>query len=364
MSTNHKWHDERAAALTEAKNIVANAKAASRDLTTNEHDTLNGLMGRVKELDRQIKGKALVDSVINLGSAEHNPDTPGVFSQQARDGIVQAVKSRTMFRTEVDRKALTTGAMLPPAGVGVEGGLWPNIYPLADLFRNEQANGPTVRYYRMDGATADVVAEGALKPDSGVTVTPVDVALAKFATLATFSDEMSDDAPYLVAHLQAELTNAVITRENAAILAAFNGASGILTQTGVAASVVDLIADSVAGQEAISGVTPSAVVAHPSVIATIRKTKADTSGVYNVDPLPAAPAMLHGVRLISTPATAAATVWVVGGQGTVIYRRGRITAEIGHGSDGWETNTQVMRVEQRMATAVVRPSSLTRITLT
>ncbi|WP_185994852.1 phage major capsid protein [Nocardioides campestrisoli] len=365
MSTSSPLREQRAAVLTEAKTIVARATKANRDLTTHEADTLDGLMGRVTNIDKQIKGKALVDSVLRLGTAEDDPDARGVFNETAKAGIVHAVKSRTTYRTEVDRKALTSGTLLPTVGRGVEPGLWPNIFPIASLFRQEPAAGPTTRYYRFDGAEADIVAEGALKPDAGLSITPVDVALAKIAVLTSFSDEMSEDAPYLVAHLAAELSNAVVTRENQAILDTFNAVSGLLTGTGAAGNVVDLVADAVAGQEAISGVTPSAIIAHPATIATIRKARADGStGGYTVDPLSASPTALHGVQLISTPATATGVVWVVGGQGVVIYRRGPITVEIDHGKDGWEHNTRTMRAEQRMATAVVRPSSITRLTLT
>lgn len=365
MPTTQEWRDERATALARAKDVVARAKAENREhLTDTEQATLTGVMDRVKKLDAMLKGRALVDSVVKLGTAEDAFEGgSSVFSESARDGIVQAVKSRTMYRTEVDRKALTSGTLLPTAGTGVEGGLWPNIYPLAELFRSEAATGPTMRYYRFDGATADVVAEGALKPDSGVTVTPVDVALAKIATLANFSDEMAEDAGYLVAHLQSELTNAVITRENRAILDTFDSTSGILTKTGTTSTAISLVADAIAGQEAISGNTPSAVVAHPTVVSALRQ-QVDTQGRWQIDPLSSAPAMLHGVRLISTPATAAGVVWVVGGQGVVIYRRGPVTAEIGYNDTDWATNMRTMRVEQRMATAVVRPSSLTRVTLT
>jgi HK97 family phage major capsid protein len=363
MPTTQEWRDERATILSKAKNIVAAAKSENRDLTNHEQDTLSADMARVKQIDVQMKGRALVDSVIKQGSAEDYHTDGSVFDESAKAGIIQALKSRTLYRTEIDRKALTSGTLLPTAGTGVASGLHPNLFPIASLFPNEPASGPTIRYYRMDGATADVVAEGALKPDSGVTITPVDVALSKIATLANFSDEMVEDASYLIGYLQAELTSAVIVRENKAILDTFTGTSGVLTGTGLATDVVDLVADAISGHEAISGNTPSAVIAHPNVVATIRKAKASTDQ-YQIDPLTSAPASLHGIRIVSTPATAAGTVWVVSGQGTVIYRRGPITAEIGYGSDGWEHNTRTMRVEQRMATAVVRPSSLTKLTLT
>jgi hypothetical protein len=68
--------------------------------------------------------------------------------------------------------------------------------------------------------------------------------------------------------------------------------------------------------------------------------------------------------VIPTPATATGTAWVVEASGVVVYRRGPLTVEVGTSADDWTHNTRTMRAEERMATAVVRPSALTRLTLT
>lgn len=49
------------------------------------------------------------------------------------------------------------------------------------------------------------------------------------------------------------------------------------------------------------------------------------------------------------------TARMVNGTGVVIYRKGGITAEIGTNADDFRTNQRTMRVEERFATAVVRP---------
>jgi HK97 family phage major capsid protein len=366
MPTANEWRDERATTLSNAKKIVARAKAANRDLTSTEQSTLTNAMDRVKTIDTQLKGRALVNSVMQLGSsedfAEHHRG--GLFTETAAKDLVTAVKTRSSYRTEVSAKAALTHAVVPTAGEGVEPGLYPSAVPLSTLFRNEEAPGPSIRYYRLGDATADVVEEFGTKPDSGVTITPVDVLLSKVATTVKFSDEFAEDAAFLLAFLQRELTSAVITKENAEVLATFNATSGVLTGTGEAAAVIDLVADAIAGQEALNGSTPSAVVVNPSALATIRKAKAATGGDYFVDPLAGSLTTIHGVKVVSTPATPAGTAWVVNGAGVVVYRRGGITAEIGLTADDFQTNQRTMRVEERFATAVVRPSMLTRLTLT
>ena len=357
---------ERSNTIAHAENILDRCKTERRELTAAEQTTVEADMARVEELDLQIKGRNLVNSVMGLASTEDFLDGGlDLFDETARKGLLTAVKSRSTFRTEVDTKAaLTSGTLLPTAGIGVEPGLFPNSFPLATLFRTEPAGGPSVRFYVLDAATAGVVTEGVAKPDSGVTITPKDVLLKKVATTVRFSDELSDDASFLIPYLQSELVSAVITKENTEILATFNATSGVLTGGGATSTALDVVADAIAGQEAINGSAPSAVVVNPVVMAALRKVKTDTGGAYMIDPLTAGPPTIHGVQVISTPATAAGTAWVVGGQGVVIYRRGQITAEIGMNADDWNTNQRTMRVEERFATAVVRPTYLTKLTLT
>lgn len=366
MATVQEWRDQRAAAITEAKTIVVGAKAADRELTSTEHTVVSASMAQVAQLDGQIKGRALVDSVISLGSVEDfDPERQSIFSETAAKDLLSAVKTRSAYRTEVSTKAaLGSGALVPTSGTVVSPGLFPGAYPLALLFGSEVANGPSVRYYTLGGATAAVVAEGALKPDAVLAITPKDLVLEKLATTTKFSDEFSEDAAFLLAYLGTELTNAVVTKENSEILATFSSTSGILTATSTAATVLDTVADVVASQEALNGVSPTGVIVNPATLAIIRKAKATTAGSYFIDPLAAGPAMLHGVPLISSAVTPAGTAWVVTGTGVTIYRRGPITVEIGTSDSDFMTNSRTMRVEERFGTAVTRPTMLTKVTLT
>src|SRR4051794_5319644 len=195
---------ERSETLAHARRVVDAAKGLHRDLTDREQDQLTADLARVRELDGQLKGRAMVNSVMALGGPSGDPGlgTTSVFSDEAKAGFLHATKTRTTYRTEVDAKAaLTTGSMLPTSGEGVSPGLHPGAFPLSSLFANEAANGPVVRYYRMGSGTAAVVAEGALKADAGISITPVDLTLEKLAATAQFSDEMSEDASFLVGYL-------------------------------------------------------------------------------------------------------------------------------------------------------------------
>jgi HK97 family phage major capsid protein len=357
---------ERESTLATARAVVDRAKNANRELTSAEADEVQSAVNRVHELDRRAKSSSIVKQVMALGtSTDLDPEAPGLFSSEAKAGIVHATKTRTTYRTQVDAKAaLVTNTMLPTSGQAAVGGLHPGgAFPLSSLFANQQADGPVVRYYRMGAGTAAVVTEGAAKPDAGVTITAVDLSLEKLATTAQFSDEMGEDAPFLVNFLAAELQAAVATAENSRILNTFTTTSGILTDTGALADVVDEVADVIAAQEAMSGKTPTAVIAHPNVVAAIRKSKASTAGSYVIDPTAPGPSSLHGVPLVSTPGATATVVWVVEATGVVIYRRGQLTVEIGTNADDFQKNLRTMRAEERVGAAVMRPSCLTKLTL-
>jgi HK97 family phage major capsid protein len=357
---------ERKNTIAHADQIVARAKTAGRDMTPTEVASVEAAITRIEELDKQLKGRALVDSVMKLGTSDGFTDGgPGsLFSGETKAGFISAVKTRSAFRADVDRKAITVGGLVPAAGSGVEPGLHPTaVYALADLFRNQPAEGPVQRYYRVTSGSAAVVPEGTQKPDSGTTVAPVDVTLKKIATTSKISDELSQDAAYLVGYLQSDLAAAVLAAENAEIVSSLT-ASGILTDTGAATTVIDMVSEAVAAQESISGLTPSAVIVNPTTLATIRAMKASTSGVYHVDPWTAGPPSLHGLKLVSTPAVAADTVWVASSESVVIFRRGGIQVETGLDGEDFTFNLRTIRCEERMASAVVRPSGIVKITLT
>lgn len=365
--------DQRAAAIKAARDIVETAKSGGRtDLNPNEVEQVERHLSHAKTIDKQLKGKALVDSVLSLGSVDDDDGTDpfggphsSVFDPEAAKGLVSAIRTRSNYRTTVSAKAaLTGGTLLPPAGQGLVPGLFPNgVVVLSSLFPNEAATSPTVRYYQFDSATAGIVAEGAAKPDAGLTIAAKDAVLKKIATTSQVSDELSEDAPAMLAAIAAELQAAVAVSENTHVVSQLLGASGILVNTATAATLIDVLADEVANQTAINGVVPSAVILHPTQLATLRKSRASTSGVFNFDPLSAAPASVHGVPLVPTPSTAAATVLVVAGRAATFYRRGPVTVELGTNATDWVMNTRTMRVEERVVLAVQRPSMVSKVTV-
>jgi len=86
------------------------------------------------------------------------------------------------------------------------------------LFPNQDAGGPSVRYYVMGGATSRGRRRGRHEAGQWDDDHPRDVTLEKIATTVRFSDEFSDDAPFLLQYLSTELSSAVVVKENSEIL--------------------------------------------------------------------------------------------------------------------------------------------------
>lgn len=78
-------------------------------------------------------------------------------------------------------------------------------------------------------ATAEVVAEGGLNPDAGVTteaVDAVDASLKKIAATLQVSDELQEDEAFLTAAFARSVMTGILVKENQEIVAALSTASG------------------------------------------------------------------------------------------------------------------------------------------
>jgi HK97 family phage major capsid protein len=332
-----------------------------------EQAQVESAITQVHGLDARAKSGDLVRRVMDLGGPDREPDPDnrtGLFDAEAKAGITRATKTRTNYRVELDQKAaLTSNTLLPPTGFGVQGGLYPSgVPPVASLFRNEPADGPVQRVYTFTAGSAAVVAEGAVKPDANLQISPTDIPLKKLATTTSWSTELADDAPALLAQLEIELRSAVLSAENVEVLSSLT-ASGITTGTATAATLIDAIGSAIASQESLSGLTPTAALVAPATLAALRSQKAVGGGSYFVDPWTAGPPTVHGLILVSTAAVDPATAWVVSAEAVVVYRRGPLAVDIGYDSDSFIRNLQVMRCEERMASAVVRPTGISQITI-
>ena len=370
---------ERAELLGRIDARIKSAQDTGRELTKSEETETEAELGRVKEIDRWQKEAKAADSLMaSLGrgySAGTGYDREagrgtGYDAEQVKTGLVSALRQKSSygFNMPFVKAAVTAGGLsLPSAGTQTyEAPPGTTAVALRDLLDLQITDSGNIRYYVLDaGNGADVVPEGGLKPELTAGITPVDKNLDKIAVRFTYTDELAEDANFLVAYINREATRSVLLRENQLIADALEAVAGSMTGTGAKGDVIDVIAAAIGAAEATNGITPTRIIANPIDVADIRTLKASGSGEYAIDPLSSAPAGVHGVPLVPTAAIPAGTIYLTSpGLGAFYAHTSGLRVEAGYATGDWEHNRVTTRVEERVLPAIVRPSLLTKITLT
>lgn len=247
--------EQRADLLNEARKLAGRAIAEGRDLRPNEKDQIEGCIKSVDQLDITIAAaEASRAKLDRLAAITHPEADPGsyrgveLFTPQDKAGLVNAARTRTSYAADIDhvsfKAAIGSGTLIPTSGTTVSGyPIGTGAVALRQLFTPVQSEGPTVRYYQIGQATAAVVAEGAAKPDCGVAVAAVDASLVKIASTFKITDELREDAGFLIGAITSEVLAGTIRKENAEIVQALTGASGVLTASGAVADALECPGD-------------------------------------------------------------------------------------------------------------------------
>lgn len=380
MNIKEKLEAERAELLKKARILVEKAKDDGRETVTEEEmRTLDRYDSRRREITSKLKAieedEALIKRLNSFGAPDPD-DTDrqrygvlGFDPDQVKAGLVSAVRSKSSFGFDMPmntKAAVTTGGLnLPSTGQETYSDPDPGtVVSLRDLLQLQKVESGNVRYYTITpGSGADVVEEGGEKPELTTEITPVDEGLKKIAVRFTFTDELAEDANFLVNHILREATRAVLRRENELILDTLASTAGALTSTGNKADAIDVIAGAIGAAQATNGITPTVLVANPIDVAEIRTQKATGSGDYRVDPLTPAPTAIHGVPLQAVPTLTPGSMYLISPGVGVFYTRSGLRVETGYVAGDWEHNRVTTRVEERVLPAIIQPTLLTKITL-
>lgn len=309
-----------------------------------------------------IEGDAELAALNNLGGGGviYDP-TVGRKSVMQLKSLHTAAVTGQSLRTEIPTKDILGGGFGLPAVVSpniVRGDYPANLVRLSDLFSQEIGRGPTVRVYRVSNvATAGQVAEGAVKPLSGLVTDHEDITMLKFAVRDRISREAIEDYGAFQSVLTSELLNSVITKMSGYAVSTAMGASGIQLVTN--ASLIDGVAVGKSQLLGTTGWAPTAIVANPVDIAVAEQAKASTAGTYMLDVLGSGPEQIHGVPLVSSPAMPPGT-WLMGAFPTAGTWFTRENVSISSGLDGpdFSENMTSIVIETRCALGVTRASHL------
>lgn len=398
---------KRADAVKAARAVIDAAKSDSRDLTPEEQETVEGYMTEVKALDVQMKGRALVSSVMDLGAVadnepnevqptggaktlgEHYAKTiglEGLRSLKSRSGYSVATPE---FKAATDPND-TSGADMVPLLTEYDRTIvrgFREAPVVADLLGSGTISGNSISYL-VEGAVEGAfttVAEGAAKPQMHFVNPTAEVdSLTKIAAWWDTTDEMVEDLPFMVSEINTRGLYLLSTVEEQQLL---NGGgtgtdlTGILNRSGIQTETQAVAPDT--AQDAIframmkvqtaTGLVADGIVMHPSNYQDLRLAKDGNdqyygggffTGQYGTGGLAWMPP-LWGLRTVVTSAIAADTV-LVGAfrQGATVYRKGGIRVESTNSDLGkFTSNLITTRIEERLALAVRVPAAFVDVTL-
>lgn len=392
-------HEQRAAAIANAKSIVDAAKNAVRDMTPDEKKAFDVEIGKIDTLDAQIKeadaDQARLTRLKSLTPEAQEPDAEPSTDQAKSLGEHFIKHAGASLKNVGNGQRFSVAAPEFKAPVVTDG--MTNVQyggvvqlPLqrptvADLLLSGTMSGNALTYF-VEGAVTGgpgAVAENALKPELSGGFTQVTEGLTKIAGWSKESDELVEDFSALSSVVQSRLLTRLSMVEEAQILNGSGTApnlrgllnrSGILTETQAASddSAADAIFRAITKVQTTSFLSADFVVINPADYQALRLQKDGNgqyfgggffAGQYGVGGVQAQPP-LWGMNTVVTSAIAAKTVLVGSGQAAQVFRKGGVRVDVANtDQDDFINNRITVRAEERLLLACYVPSALAKVTL-
>lgn len=399
---------EREAAAVKARAIAEKAQSEERALTADEINQVTEFVSEIKAYDAQIKAamdtQALLDSIgsmpdVEKKEADGSDITLGQHFVKSAFGTLGQMKGKPglnlvlpEFKAATDTHLTTTtgqGILIPEYDFDIVHQKRQRPF-LADWLGSGTMSGNTLVYFTerpesaIEGAVA-AVAEGAKKPQLHMPAyDPVTETLKKIAGYIKISDEMTEDAAFLVSEIEGRLLYALQLAEEDQLL---NGSGtgqnvrGLLNRTGLQtetaageADVFDAIYRALTKVELATDLVADGIAINPMDYQKLRLSKDKNDqyiaggpfqGQYGNGQVMDNPA-IWGKRTIVTPAIAQGTILVGAGKlGATVYRKGGLSLQATNtNEDDFVNNKITILGEERIGLAVRRPSAFVKITVT
>ena len=400
----------RDAAIKAARGVLDAAKADGRELTDDEQSTVESELSKVKEYDKQIKGRALADSVRSLGTGD-DAETDGGEAQAkslgehfvksvGAEGLARVKSNSGLSLSAPEFKAntspfVTTGATWTPYLTTFDRSIVHGYRPapaIANLLGSGTLAGNAVTYLvegAVEGAFASV-AEGGAKPQIHFAdpTTRTD-ALKKLAAFFDTSDEMVEDLDFMQSEINQRGLYLLSMTEDAQLLSGDGTGSnllGLLNRSGIQTVAQAVAPDNaqetlfraITAVQTATGLTADGIVINPADYQALRLAK-DGNGQYFGGGFFQAPygeaaaeggaqgyfQPIWGLRTIVSPSVPAKTAVVGAFQAAAtVYRKGGVRVESTNSDAGkFTSNIITTRIEERVALAVRLPAAIVKVTL-
>lgn len=364
--------------MAKAQAIVDAAKAAGRGLTSAERTSFDGHLAEAKSINAALSGDAKSREVL-AGLDGMARGATAKARSSIDDGRRLAFGAKMAATVAADLRGGPDGSKaLAPSGSAVVGldfqadpiALGRAATTLLDLLPVIQHDSPVFAYLRqtMAGRTnaAAIVAEGAVKPTSVLSVEQINANLAVVAHLSELVPRYwLLDNTALAAFLEAELQYGLALAIEQKVISDINGTSGIQTQA-FSASILQTLRKGLTKIEG-AGLVAGSIVLHPTAWETVELALSSVNAVEHMS-LPYDPATrrLFGVPVAVTISQAAAVAHVLATD-AVALDTDTFGVQVDYSenstADSFSRNQIQARCETRVATSVYRPMGVVKAAL-
>ena len=324
------------------------------------------LAGKLNDIQQEM--------VAGAQARQHAPDSVGAiiarngeFVRQAADLLNNRMRGSVTIRLSA-RNTLTLSAIgadlkLVDSATVVAPGQQP--LSVLDLIPWAETTSPLISVLRESASTmlADITAEGAPKPESSLTLGPVDVKIVVIAHWMRVSNQVLADMPMLESYLQGRLAYAVRLKLEALVINGTGDIKGLMaTGNHIVADAEPSALDTLNKSKYTawsSFLPPEAIILHPldwSAIETMKGT--DGHYIFGI-PNGSAQPMLWSTPVVLSPAMPQGKHWIGNlSQATQGYIRQDVDVVLStEDQDNFVKNLVTVRAEGRFGFAVLMPDA-------
>jgi HK97 family phage major capsid protein len=369
--------EQRATAYrAEATRIGDTAAQHNRDLTAGESSRLIACEQRARQAEADYQQRVQMRASLMTAEPVQGVEPRGnVLDLRITDAQIGELRAAV---EGMERRAITS-ANTPLAGALFVADTVPfyrESERIADHMQVRVTDAPSIFYPRITtGATAaDMVAEGAPKPESTVNITRTEAPIRKIAHFLTVTQEALDDNAGLAEIIRAEGMAGLIEKESQQLLTGTGtgqqllglvGATGTLTYAKLSGELRSVAIRNAMNVLRTTGakVTAAHVIMHPTTWTKI-ETEVGSDGQYLNRPntQAASTPVLWGLPVVTSTHIGVDDALVANlGISSTLYVRQRPTVIV----DPFTlltSNTVRMVVEERLSHALVEPRAVCRVT--
>lgn len=361
--------------LTEKKSalLAMEPQLKAEDVTEEVIAQGEALATEIEELEEKIeKAEKAATVLASIGSDENtNEDITEVKKMSTMEDFTTKCAEMVDRKSgaSVHFKAYNTTVTAPQIA-DVDRSIAPQAdrVAAASFFTNATISGNAITYFKQGAfETNDGIsptAQGNKKPQVSTSFSATTLALSKLAAYVKETDEIIADAPFLASEVQNTLIYQLGCVEDAHIVSAIAGTSGIgaAEYDGTTKTFADGILDAILKVKADSAYDASVVILNPADVFTLLTAKDANKQYYGGGYFVGAygngsvsiPAAIWGVQIFTSSAVAQGTALVAARQAVKVWKKGGLDVKLyEQNEDDALYNRVTLLAEERLACAVV-----------